>query len=204
MIKLFFGSIAAAVAMFITGFIFFATPLGQIAYSGTGEAQSAAVQTALAANLPTTGTYLIPDPSTQSGTTLYGKGPVAMVHYNSHGFSLESVSGVINGFILDLVVAVLLAGALSTIDRRIPDFSSRAKIVVLFSVAASALICLGDPIWLRQDWRYSLYAFVGDAAMLIVAGLVLVRWFMPVAAEMPTPAAAPLSNVEQAQEPASS
>ncbi|MBK7283535.1 MAG: hypothetical protein IPI83_03180 [Sphingomonadales bacterium] len=48
------------------------------------------MQTALAANLPKTGTYMVPDPSTQSGTTLYGKGPVAMVHYNSNGFPLRT------------------------------------------------------------------------------------------------------------------
>lgn len=86
MFKLALGSFAAAVAMFITGFVFFATPLGMIAYTSADETQTAAVQAALAANLPKTGTYMVPDPSTQSGTTLYGKGPVAMVHYNSSGF----------------------------------------------------------------------------------------------------------------------
>lgn len=196
MIKLAIGSVAAAIAMFITGFIFFATPIGMIAYTGANETQNAAVQAALAANLPQTGTYMIPDPSTQSGTTLYGRGPVATVHYNSNGFSLSDMSGVGWGFVHEFFVCVLIAAALSTLDRRIPDFTSRARIVILFSLAASAMHSLGNPIWLHHGWAYWLYNFVAEAAMLIVAGLVIARWFLPVAAEMPV-----MSTVQQVQEP---
>jgi hypothetical protein len=198
MIKLAIGAFAAAVAMFVTGFIFFATPIGQIAFSGANETQSAAVQAALAANLPQTGTYMVPDPSTQSGTTLYGQGPVATVHYNSKGFSLSDMSGIGYGFAQELIVCILLAGALSTLDRRIPDFASRAKIVVLLSVAASALSNLGNPIWWHHDWTYWTYNFVAESAMLSVAGLVIARWFLPVAAEMPI---APSVVTQQVQEP---
>ena len=197
MIKLAIGAFAAAVAMFVTGFIFFATPIGMVAYSSANEVQSAAVQAALAANLPQTGTYMVPDPSTQSGTTLYGQGPVATVFYNSRGFSLSDMSGIGYGFVQELIVCILLAAALSTLDRRIPDFASRAKIVILFSIAASAMINLGNPIWLHHDWSYWTYTFIADAAMLIVAGLVIARWFLPVAAEMATPSVV----VQQAQEP---
>jgi hypothetical protein len=198
MIKLAIGAFAAAVAMFVTGFIFFATPIGQLAFSGANETQSAAVQAALAANLPQTGTYMVPDPSTQSGTTLYGQGPVATVHYNSKGFSLSDMSGIGYGFVQELIVCILLAAALSTLDRRIPDFVSRARIVVLFSIAASALSNLGNPIWWHHDWAYWTYNFVAEAVMLSVAGLVIARWFLPVAAEMPV---APSVVTQQVQEP---
>lgn len=197
MIKLAIGSFAAAIAMFVTGFIFFATPIGMVAYSSANETQSAAVQAALAANLPQTGTYMVPDPSTQSGTTLYGQGPVATVFYNSNGFSLSDMSGIGYGFVQELIVCVLLAAALGTLDRRIPDFASRAKIVILFSVAASAMINLGNPIWLHHDWSYWTYTFIADSAMLIVAGLVIARWFLPVAAEMASPSVV----AQQPQEP---
>ena len=199
MIKLAIGSFVATIAMFITGFIFFATPIGMIAYSTANETQNAAVQAALAANLPQTGTYMVPDPSTQSGTTLYGQGPVATVHYNSNGFSLSDMSGIGYGFLQELIVCILLAAALSTLDRRIPDFASRARIVVLFSIAASGMINLGNPVWLHHDWSYWVYSFVAESAMLIVAGLVIARWFLPVVAEMPAP-----SVVQQPQEVTSS
>jgi hypothetical protein len=194
MFKLALGSVAAAVAMFITGFLFFATPLGMIAYSSASDAQNANVQAALAANLPQTGTYMVPDPSSQAGTIMFGKGPIATVHYNSHGFSVTDMSSVIWGFAQELVVCLILAGALSHLDRRIPDFASRARIVILFSIAAAGMIRLGDPVWNHQDWAYGIYTFVAEAAMLIVAGLVLARWFLPNAAEM----ASPVQKVEEA------
>jgi hypothetical protein len=203
MIKLLFGSFAAAIAMFFTGFLYFAGPFATVGYTSASEAQGAAVQSALAANLPETGTYLVPDPSTQSGTTLYGKGPVASVHYNSRGFAAESVDGMLPGFILYLVVAFLMAGALSQLDRRVPDFKSRAVIVVCFALAASVLIVLGDPIWLHTDWRYAIYTFVGDVLMLSIAGLVLARWFMPTKAELTQPESAEPLPSQKPQETSS-
>ena len=51
------GSIVAAIAMFIIGFIFFATPLNKLSYATLGNMEAASVQQSLAANLPKTGTY---------------------------------------------------------------------------------------------------------------------------------------------------
>ena len=93
----------------------------------------------------------MPDPSTQSGTTLYGKGPVAMVHYNSNGFPVADPSAILNGFIQELIVCLIIAGALYGIASRVTDFASRAQLVVLFSVATTGLLTLGNPIWLHQD-----------------------------------------------------
>jgi hypothetical protein len=187
MIKLLFGSLAAAVAMFLTGFLYFAGPLATLGYTSANEIQGAAVQSVLAANLPMTGTYLVPDPSTQSGTTLFGKGPVATVHYNSSGFAVDSPDGMLPGFVLYLVVAFFMAGALSQLDRRVADFKSRAVIVICFAFASSTLIVLGDPIWLHTDWRYAIFTFIGDVLMLSVAGLILARWFLPTKAELTEP-----------------
>ena len=181
MIKLAIGSVAAAVAMFIAGFLYFAGPIATMAYSKANEVQIAAVQTALAANLPQTGTYMVPDPATQSGTTLYGKGPVATVHYNSRGFPVESAGGMAWGFVLYLAAAVLMAAALS----QVPDFRSRALVVACFAVTGSALTILTDPIFLHQDWTYAIFGFVGSVIVLLVGGLVLARWFMPSAAQKP-------------------
>ena len=181
MFRLAIGSFAAAVAMFIAGFLYFAGPIATMGYAKANEAQTAAVQTALAANLPQTGTYMVPDPSTQSGTTLYGKGPVATVHYNMKGFPVDSPDGMLWGFVLYLAAAALMAAALS----HMADFRSRALAVVCFSVAASALTILTDPIVLHQDWAYAIFGLVGSVFVLAVGGLVLARWFMPSAAQKP-------------------
>ena len=196
MIKLAIGSFVAAIAMFVTGFIFFATPLQFLATGPTlAQPQETKLQAALGANIPATGTYFVPQATTAEGAILYGKGPIATIHYNSGGFSAEDPGVILKGFIQELIICLLLAGALSTLDRRIPDFASRARIVVLFSLAASGLVTLGNPVWYHHDWVYAIYTFIAYAAMLIVAGLVIARWFLPVAAEMPAP-----SVVKQPQE----
>jgi len=179
MIRMVIGSVAGTVAMFIVGFIFFATPLQLIGLSTTGETQNAAVQMALAQNLPATGTYIVPSPMSAAGAVLYGKGPVAIVHYNSMGFSTSSMAVVVAGLIHELIVTLILGFALLGIAGRVTDFASRVRLVLLFSVAVSALALLSDPIWMHQDWRYALYSFVGTVAMLAAAGVVIARWFLP-------------------------
>lgn len=196
MIKLLFGTVVAAVAMFLAGFLYFAGPIATLGYAPAGEQQSAVLQEALKANLSATGTYMIPNPATQTGTILYGNGPVATVQYNSSGFPLDSAEGMIWGIVLYLIVAALMAGALSQLDRRVPDFKSRAVIVVCFALAVSTLAILSNPIFLHTDWTYAIFSFIGNVFITCVGGLVLARWFLPKAAEL-APASAP-QKVEEA------
>jgi hypothetical protein len=177
--RMLIGSLAAAVAMFITGFIFFATPLSYLAYGSVDVAQQAAVQQTLAANLPTTGTYSVPSAATANGAVMYGKGPIATIHYNAGGFGVADPGVLIAGFVHELIVALLMGVALLTVAARVPDFGSRARLVILFSVAGGVLAHLGEPIWYHHDWAHFIYLFVGDTAMLVVGGLVIARWFLP-------------------------
>jgi hypothetical protein len=192
MFKLAIGTVASAIVMMIASFLIFAGPLSMLAYSSAGENAGALVQQTLGANLKETGTYVIPDPSTTTGTTLYGNGPIATIHFNTQGFAMDSADGMIWGFVLFLIVSMLMAAGLSQIDRRVPDFRSRAIVVVLFTLAVSAFTILGDPIWLHQDWTYAIFNFVGSTISLLAGGLLLARWFMPQRAETAAAAPAPL------------
>jgi hypothetical protein len=172
------GSLAAAAVMFVIGFIFFATPLYKLGSAGLDNNQAAAVQQALAANLPATGTYFVPGADTPEKTVMYGQGPVATVHYNIGGFPVADPAVLIGGFAFEFVVALLIGLALVGIADRVHDFASRARLVVFFSVAASAFMHLGEPIWYHHDWGHFIYLFIGDAVALIAGGLVLARWFL--------------------------
>ena len=187
MVKMAFGAFVAAIAMFVTGFLFYATPLQQIAFQSLDDGKAAAVQGALADNLSEsgTGTYIIPNPSTSAGGVGYISGPIATVHFNSAGFPIADMTVLVWGFVHEFIVCFLLGWALMGIDRRVSDYVSRGKTVIMFSVAASAFLHLGNPIWYHHDWAYEIYRFIADAVMLSVAGLILARWFLPVAAEMP-------------------
>ncbi len=177
--RMLIGSIAAAIAMFVAGFIFYATPLSYLAFGSLDVPQQAAVQQALAANLPETGTYSIPSAASAEGAVMYGKGPIATVHYNRMGYGVADPGVLIAGFVHELIVALLMGFALLTIAARVPDFASRGRVVVLFALAGGVLMHLGEPIWYHHDWGHFIYLLVGDAAMLIVGGLVLARWFLP-------------------------
>jgi hypothetical protein len=182
MVKLVIGSILGGIAQWFVGFIFWGTPLGQLPFKAATDEQSAALQTALAQILTPsgTGTYLVPWPFTQQGTTLYGKGPVAMVHFNIGGFPTMDTSAIVGGLILSIVTIFLLALALWFIADRVTDFASRAKIVVLAAVATSLYFTIGEPVYNSYlPWFYFVYLGIGNLLGLAAGGLVVARWFLP-------------------------
>ena len=180
MIRVVIGAVPAALAMFVIGFIFFASGLQNIASRGLDDAHAASVQQSLAANLQGTGTYVVPAPESSSAqTVMYGKGPIATVHYNAGGFPATDPTSLLSGLVLNFIVALLIGAALIGIDQRNSDFGSRARLVGIFAVAASAYMHLGEPVYYHHDWPHFIYLFVADAAALIAAGLIIARWFLP-------------------------
>lgn len=180
MFRIVIGSVAGGIAMFVVGFVLWATPLARIGYSSVPEQQSAAVQTVLAQNLPATGKYVVPNPSSASGTVLYGRGPVATVNFNTRGFSANGGGGsLIGGLIQSIVVTLMFGLALWPILGRVTDFASRARVVVGIAAAAVVLVEIAEPIYSHGAWRFAIYATIADILMLAAGGLVLARWFLP-------------------------
>jgi hypothetical protein len=177
MVRAIFGGLFGGVALFLTGFIFWGTPLAGIAFSRTEAQPAANLQAALAQALAPTGTgvYVIPSPSTSEGTVLYGKGPIAQVFFNSHGFPVTDNGSLIGGFILSLIVGVLIALALRMMAN---DFQARVKMTLFFALAAVLWMHLGQPIFNHAPWRYFIYLAFSDFIGLTVAGLIAARWFM--------------------------
>lgn len=175
------GGLLGGLALYLVGFLFWGTPLSGIAFARAGEAQSAAVQNALAQNLTQsgTGTYMIPDMGTQQGTTLFGQGPIATVHFNTSGFAAVDSSSLIAGLILALVSGVLLAFALRVIGGRIVSFGERAQVIVLAALAITLYLDIGQPIFNHYGWTYFVYGFVADFLGFVACGLVIARWFLP-------------------------
>lgn len=169
------GGVVGAIAMFIIGFIFYATPLYKLGSGSLNNAQAAAVQQAMAANIPETGTYFVPSGDTPEQSVMYGRGPVATVHYNTGGFSMADPGVMVGGFIHMLVVSLLMAVGLSTLSLHIPGLGERVRILVLGVVGAALFMRLGDPIWFHQDWGHAIYLFIADCVALIVAGLVILK-----------------------------
>ncbi|HZG07723.1 MAG TPA: hypothetical protein VEZ70_01950 [Allosphingosinicella sp.] len=180
MVRVIIGAVPAALAMFVIGFLFFATGLQNIATGSLGDTQAAAVQQVLGSNLPGTGTFVVPNPNASSAqNVMYGQGPIATIHYNMSGFSALDPKSVVGGLVLNFIVALLIGTALIGVDRRVPDFGSRARVVVILAVAAAALCHLKEPLFYHHDWGNSIYAFIADSLALAAAGLIIARWFLP-------------------------
>jgi hypothetical protein len=169
------GAVVGAIAMFIIGFIFFATPMNRIGTASLDNAQAAAVQQAMAANLPKAGTYYIPSADSAEQAVMYGQGPIATVHYNTSGFSAADPAVMIGGFIHMLVVALLMAVGLFTLSRYVPSFGERVRLLLLGTIGAAAFMRLGEPIWYHHDWSHAIYMFVADVVSLSVAGLIILK-----------------------------
>src|SRR3546814_7158065 len=130
------GAVAAAVAMFILGFVFFASGLQKTVTANLDDVPAAAVQQTLAANLPGSGVYFVPDPEASSSqTVMYGQGPIATIHYNISGFPAMDSGALLGGFIHMLVVTLLMAAAGYFLSRHVAGFSERVKMLVLALLA---------------------------------------------------------------------
>jgi hypothetical protein len=185
MVRIIIGSIVGGFVQFIIGALFWATPLSRIAFSVAPDAQQAAVQTALAQNLTATGTgtYFVPWPETAQGTILHGRGPVALIFFNTNGFPLMVPSAMIGGLVLSIVSIFLLGLALHTVAERVTDFASRMKIVVFASLGITLYAILGQPTYnFFLPWGYWIYLAISLLVGFVVGGLVLAKWFVPHAA----------------------
>jgi hypothetical protein len=185
MIRILIGSIVGGLAQFFVGFIFWGTPLARLAYSVAPDAQSAAVQTALAQNLTATGTgsYYIPWPDTAQGTVLHGRGPVALIFFNTNGFPQMLPSALIGGLVISVLSMILLGLALHAIADRVTDFASRGKIVVFAGLATTIYFILGQPTYnFYMPWGYWIYLAISLIVGFVAGGLVLAKWFVPYAA----------------------
>ena len=169
------GAAVAAVVMFIIGFVFHASPLMKLATHTLDNPRAAAVQQVMAANIPSTGTYYVPSADTPEQTVMYGRGPVATIHYNSRGFSVADPAVMVVGFVHMLIVSLLMAVGLFTITRYVPSLGEQVRLLVLGVVGAAAFMRLGEPIWYHYDWGFAIYSFVADCVSLIAAGLVILK-----------------------------
>ncbi len=183
MIRVLVGSILGGIAQFFVGFVFWGIPfLSRIPFTVAPDAQNAAVQSALAQNLTATGTgtYYVPWPESAAGTVLHGRGPVALIFFNTHGFAPMDPSSLVVGLILSIVSILLLGLALHGIASRVTDFGSRAWIVLWVSLATVLYFTLTAPVYnFYMPWGYWIYLALSQLVGFVVGGLVLVRWFLP-------------------------
>ena len=177
--RLVLGSLVGGLAMWVVGFIFWGPLLGWIPFTVTPDANQAALQAALKANLAATGSgaYAIPSTATTAGSVLHATGPVAMVHFTNSGFPGMDTFALLWGLVLAVCCAFLSGLALKSVASTL-EFGDRMRLVILFAVAVAGYTELGQPVFNHAAWGYYLYAFVADVVTWIAAGAVLAM-FIP-------------------------
>lgn len=189
MFKILIGAVVGGLVQFIIGAIAWATPLGRLAFNQADGAATADLQTALARTLSQTGTgtYFIPSPETAEGTVMLGKGPVALVMFNTSGFPPMDPASLITGLVLSIIMLFLVGIALSMID----GFAKRMQALVLIGVATTLYFIFALPVFnIYMPWAWWIYLGVECLIAFIVGGFVMLKWFMPKAIEA-IPAAEP-------------
>src|SRR3954468_10559685 len=148
MLRTLIGGLVGGLIIFVMGYVFWATPLGEIPYSKASDAQNAAVQTALAQNLTPsgTGTYVIPAHQSAEGAVLYAQGPIATVDFNTRGFSPDDMSMLLPGFLMAVGTGLLMAFGLAAVGGGGRAFSGVAGLGVLFTFGVHALGVLAAPL----------------------------------------------------------
>jgi len=189
MVRTIIGGLVGGLILFVMGFIFWATPLGELPFHRVDDTKSAAIQLALNQNLTPsgTGTYIIPGHRTAQGSIAYAQGPIATVHFNTMGYPPEDMSMLAPGLVMALIAGLLMSFGLAAVGGGGRSFSGTARLVILFSIGFCVWQYLASPIFNHFGWRYWIYAFVAESASLILAGLTIAKWFLPRArAEAPT------------------
>lgn len=182
MIRILIGSVVAGLIQFIIGAIAWVSPTGKLAFTALDDAQTAQVQAALASGLAATGTgtYFIPSPETAAGTEMLGRGPVALVHFNTSGFPVMEPGALLTGLIMSIATMLLVGLAV----QRLPDFASRMRTAVLFGAATVLYFVFAMPVFnTYMPWTWWVFLGVEEFIGFTLGAFVLIRWFMPKASE---------------------
>lgn len=175
------GIAISAVVLFFWGFLYWGLgPYRSMIWQP--NADDVAAGQALLQHFPENGTYFVPGFTQDEATVekLFADGPIAFVHMiSASGRSMHDPAIMIQGFILNLVVIVLIAMLLRRVCSALPTYVDRVKFVALAGVTSAVLIDFGDAVWWQIDWSWKLYqAFYSFSAWLIT-GLILAKFIAP-------------------------
>lgn len=164
---------AAAIAMYLWGFLFWgvSTTVPYMAWKSTGD--DSAAQQVLKQTFPESGTYYIPsfDNPPEQLAQMFEAGPVGFVHINLEGRSQMDPSIMIFGFLVNVVVCALLAGLFRVTGAR--EFRDFVWTTMTAAALAVVMIDIGDAAWWQTPVGWKLTQAFYNFTALLVAGHVM-------------------------------
>jgi hypothetical protein len=171
------GIALASLAMYVWGFLFWGlSGLGYKSWKATTH--DPAAQRALLDHFPESGTYYVPAMShdRRELETLFSNGPVAFVHLIREGRPLADPSIMIQGFVLYLGVATLMAAILRKAGPALAGSRERFTQLLLVGIFAALLVDVGDAVWWKIPWAWKLTQAGYNIVAVAVGSAVLVRF----------------------------
>src|SRR5262249_25280501 len=138
-------------------------------------ADDAAAAKALRDHFPENGTYYVPGFHLEAKEIegRFAKGPVAFVHMLAvDGRPLASISIMIEGFVVNLIVISLIAMLLHLTLTSFPTFLGRVGFVALLGLAATVFFDGGDMAWWQITWTWKVYQAIYGILFWVLAGLI--------------------------------
>ena len=170
----------AALAMFFWGFAYWGAPhlLPYKALSTVTDESATAL--AVGKLFPATGAYLIPSPLSGEARLmeLAKRGPSIEVHIRKESAPHLDPTVMLRGFLQLLVIATLLSVLLCGLSPAFARWTCRVK----FCAALGVLVAIGDlgqAIWWRHAWGWTIAQAFYDLVLYIIAGLVLAKFVTP-------------------------
>ena len=170
------GSVLAAIAMFLFGFLYFG-PLNGLGAVSSG-ADTGVMQEALRSGVPATGTYVIPDMSlylndADGFATAHEAGPRAMLHVQKAGAGVMDVKVMIVGFVHMLVVAFILGVILQMVLPAVPTYAGKIVFIAILGLLAGLWVDFGQVVWWSHPVKYHMLNTVYHVVSFAIAGAVL-------------------------------
>jgi hypothetical protein len=177
--KAFVGSLLAAIAVFIWGFLYWnVLPFKTAVFTPVADERGLAQE--LSRHLASSGAYAIPDlrssPDQKSFLGNLESGPIAEIVYQKEGSPAVTPGRMLAGFAHMFLSALLMALLLNMALPQLRSYGSRVIFVLLAGFAGAFFAHLGNPIWFHQPWSYHILKTVYDVTCWALAGFVLARF----------------------------
>jgi hypothetical protein len=174
----------AALAMFVFGAVYWMSPFPYKALSRVPD--DAAAGAALAKIFPATGAYFVPGMylADKQHEELLKRGPTAEVHFIDHGMPLMDPMQLVQGYIHEFVVCLVLVMLLEWAAPGFKRWICRAKFCAMIGLL-QALCDYGYSVWWYHSIAWETSQAVYDFLALVVVGLVLGKLLTPKPAPAP-------------------
>ena len=175
------GSVIAAVALFMWGFVYWAvSPLPYTALKTVAD--DAAAGQALLEHFPQSGTYYLPDPTNSDVdemNSLHRQGPVAMVDINVDGAEPASAGVLLAGFAHMLVTTLMISLLMRLTGNSLATYGDRVLFVFFAGVIVAFWTRISDVIWWGSGLPWQMYNAIYDVSAWLIAGMILAKFVGP-------------------------